>query len=191
MGRPDAVWKRSRDEEAVAMRDVKWRGEPLKQKQIDEGEVTTTKWRPNAKYAWACGEAISRFLEELKNGRLIATKCNQCKRILFPPRMFCEECFKDIDDWVHIKDTGTIETFSISYLGTEANRLKEPILVGVVSIDGASEKMGIMHYFGEVEPKKLRIGMKVKAVWNEPGERTGSILDIKYFKPLDEKEAKQ
>jgi uncharacterized OB-fold protein len=168
------------------MRDAKWRGEPLKQKQIDDGEITSTKWRPDAKYAWACGEAISRFLEEMKNGKLIAKKCDKCERILFPPRMFCEECFVETGDWVYIEDTGTIQTFSISYLSLTAERIKDPILVGVVSIDGASEKMGIMHYFDEVDPKKLKIGMKVKAVWKPPEERVGSILDISYFKPLEE-----
>ena len=175
------------------MKEMKWRGEPLSQEQIDKGEVTTTRWHQNAKYSWACGEAISRFLEELKNGRLIGKKCNKCNRILFPPRMFCEECFVETGDWVYVKDTGTIQTFSISYLGTDASRLKEPILVGVVSIDGATEKMGMMHYFGEVDPevlKKKGIGMKVKAVWKDAKDRTGSVLDIRYFKPLDAKEGK-
>jgi uncharacterized OB-fold protein len=173
------------------MKDVKWKGEQLSQKDYDEGNITFTRWHPNARYAWAAGEAMSRFLEELKNGKLVATKCNQCDRILFPPRMFCEECFRDIDEWVDIKDTGTIETFSISYLDTDANRIKEPILVGVVSIDGATEKMGMMHYFDEVDPKELKIGMKVKAVWKDPEERVGSVLDIKYFKPLESGEGAQ
>jgi len=34
----------------------------------------------------------------------------------------------------------------------------------------------------EVEFEKLAIGMRVKAVFSE--KRVGSILDIKYFKPL-------
>ena len=41
-----------------------------------------------------------------------------------------------------------------------------------------------MHYFGEMKPEELKIGMKVKAVWKPEKERTGSITDIKYFKPL-------
>ena len=69
------------------MKDAKWKGEPLSQEDLDKGNVTFTKWRPNAKYSWAAGEAISRFLEELKNGRMIATKCKECNRILFPPRI--------------------------------------------------------------------------------------------------------
>ena len=52
------------------------------------------------------------------------------------------------------------------------------------SFDGASEGMGIMHMLGEVDPKDLKIGMKVKAVWKKAEERTGAITDILYFKPV-------
>jgi hypothetical protein len=38
-----------------------------------------------AKYAWAAGTAMSRFLEELKNGRIIGRKCARCHRVLVPP----------------------------------------------------------------------------------------------------------
>ena len=170
------------------MKETEWRGKALTSEEIDEGKVTSTRWHPKVKYSWACGKAISRFLEEIKKVKLIATKCDKCGRILFPPRVFCEECFADVDEWVYVKDTGTVQTFSISYLDMDAKRIKVPILVGVVSIDGASEKMGIMHYFGDMKPEELKIGMKVKAVWRPANERKGSILDIKHFGPLKEGE---
>jgi len=44
--------------------------------------------------------------------------------------------------------------------------------------------VGIMHLLGEVAPDDVKIGMRVKAVWKPPEEREGSILDIKYFKPV-------
>jgi hypothetical protein len=98
--------------------------------------------------------------------------------------MFCEYCYKPTDEWVELPDTGTINTYSISYLDPDANRIEEPILIGVISIDGAYPKpMGFMHYFGEMSKDEIKIGMKVKAVWKPPEEREGSITDIKYFKP--------
>lgn len=35
-----------------------------------------------------------------------------------------------------------------------------------------------------VEPKDIFIGMRVQAVWRHEAERTGSITDIEYFKPI-------
>src|SRR5712692_2619698 len=143
----------------------------------------TYKFEP--KYSWAAGVAISKFLDELNQGRIIARKCYGCNRILVPPRMYCEQCYRPTDEWVHVKDTGTVNTFSISSVGTDARRLKTPILVSVVDIDGASPGMGILHNLGEMEPSKISIGMKVQAVWKRAEERQGAITDIRYFRPVE------
>jgi uncharacterized protein len=151
---------------------------------LDNGEVLVTRYIADPKYSWASGEAVGRFLSELKNGRILARKCNKCERILVPPRMFCEDCFRDTDEWVFVKDTGSINTYSIAHVGTDAHRLSEPLFVAVISIDGASELMGFLHLLGEVSEGDIKVGMKVQAVWKPAEERTGSILDIKYFKPV-------
>jgi uncharacterized OB-fold protein len=160
-----------------------WPGNELSAEEFYQ-KVTSVKFRPEAKFSWSAGEAMSRFLAELQNGRLIARTCRKCKRVLFPPRMFCEECFRPTDAWTYVKDTGTIETYSISYIDLDAKRIEEPVYVGVVSVDGASPKMGIMHYFGGVTPETIRIGMRVRAVWKPQEEREGSVLDILHWRPL-------
>ncbi len=165
------------------------RGTHVSTKAFMSGEVTTTWWEPEVQYAWALGPAMSRFLKELKNGKIVARKCRKCKRVIAPPRMFCEYCYKPTDEWVEIPDTGTINTFSKSYLDSDANRIEEPILIGVIELDGASPMHGIMHYFGEMDPDDIEIGMHVKAVWKAEEERTGAITDIKYFRPLTDEEA--
>jgi len=161
----------------------KFAGERLSSEEMKE--VTHEEWAPAVKYAWSCGEAMSRFLNELKKGKLIGRKCHKCKRVIFPPKMFCEFCFRPTDEWVYLPDTGTVMTYSLSYLDKDARRIEEPILVGVIAIDGASEHMGIMHYFSEMDPDDLDFGLKVKAVWKPEKEREGSVTDIKYFKPLE------
>jgi len=40
-----------------------------------------------------------------------------------------------------------------------------------------------MHRLGEVDPKEVKIGMRVQAVWKPAEERVGAITDINYFKP--------
>lgn len=161
-------------------------GETLKSADLKEGRVPTEKLRPKVKFAWSAGIAIGRFLEELKKGKIIASTCSKCGRIMVPPRVYCENCFKPTDGWKYVKDTGAINTYSISYLAADATRLKEPILVAIIDLDGASESMGIIHKLGEVNPKEVKFGMKVEAVWKSPEERVGAITDIKYFKPIKE-----
>ncbi len=159
----------------------------LSNAELKSEDAITFKWRPNAKYVWACGIAYSRFLEELKKGRIIGRGCRECGRILVPPRMFCDTCFRATDEWVYVEDTGTINTYSVSYLDADANRIKDPILVAVIDLDGASEGIGILHYVDpKTDPKDLHIGMKLKAVWKPEKERIGSVTDIAYFEPIKE-----
>jgi len=161
-------------------------GTSLSDADIKEGKVLLTEWHPNLKYAWDAGVAVGRFLEELKQGRIIGTRCDRCGRVVVPPRVFCEWCFKTSDGWVYLKDTGVINTYSISYIAWDASRVEEPTIPIVVNIDGASPGMGFLHLLGEVEPDpaKIRIGMPVQAVWKPAEERVGAITDIKYFRPI-------
>ncbi|MEO0094175.1 MAG: Zn-ribbon domain-containing OB-fold protein [candidate division WOR-3 bacterium] len=159
-------------------------GTGLSSQDFKQKKILTEKWTANAKYGWDCGIAIGRYLSELKNGRIIGIKCHKCNRIVVPPRIFCEWCFKPMDEWVYLKDTGTVNTFSLCYVAWNMERLTEPQIPAVIEIDGASPGMGIMHLISEIDPKKVTRGMKVKAVWRPENERTGAITDIKYWKPV-------
>ena len=156
----------------------------LRQEQIDSGRVLTERWEPNARYAWDAGVAIGRYLEELKAGRLIGRRCDLCRRVVVPPRMFCEVCFRPTDDWVALQDSGTVKTFSLCYVTWDMKRLQQPQIPAVIDIDGASKGMGIMHMLGHVEPEAVQIGMRVRAVWKPAADRQGDITDILYFAPM-------
>jgi uncharacterized OB-fold protein len=172
----------------MSVKIKEWPGTALSSRDLETGRVLTIRHRPRAEYAWDAGVAIGRYLRELKAGRLIARKCGGCGRVLVPPRMFCEECFRPTDSWVYVNDTGTVNTFSVCYVRWDVVRLQEPQLPAVIHIDGASPGMGILHLLGEVRPVEVHIGMRVRAVWQDPAEREGAITDIKYWKPLGEEE---
>jgi hypothetical protein len=153
-------------------------------------------WHIECMYKHAAGFAVSRFLEGLKNGKILGTKCEGCGRVLIPPRIFCEWCFRDVDTWVEHPGTGVISTYSLSYIGTDPRvRFEKPIIVAVIWFDGTVKKAnssrtvlhsaGILHKVQGVDPEKVHVGMRVKPVWRRPEERVGSILDIEYFAPLE------
>lgn len=163
---------------------MKFLGTGLKDEEIREKKVCLTYWRAEAKYAWDCGIAIGKYLAGLKEGKILGVNCERCGRIMVPPRIFCEECFRTIDSWVELKDTGKVNTFSLCYITWNVKTLKEPQIPAVIEIDGATPGYGIMHLLGEVKPEVVKIGMKVKAVWKKEEEREGAITDILYFKPI-------
>ena len=163
---------------------------PLRLKEVREGQVITQEWKARLQYSWDDGPAIGRYLAELKQGRIVARTCRGCQRVMIPPRLFCELCWRPTDDWTFVKDTGVVNTFVVSHVDWKAGRLDikggvRPYTPAVIEIDGASKGMGILHHLDEVDPWKIEIGMKVQAVWKPAEERTGSITDIRYFKPID------
>lgn len=164
-------------------------GVPLKDRDIQEGRVLTTEWRVKAQYAWDTGAALSKFFRGLKEGKIYGRWCPGCDRIVVPPRMFCEWCFRPTVRWVEVCDTGRVNTFSVSYVNWDASRSTVPRVPAVIELDGASPGMGIMHLLGEVGDtleeilRRMKVGMPVRAVWKPPSERQGAITDILYFAP--------
>lgn len=140
-----------------------------------------------ARYAWDAGIAIGHYLNQLKEGRIVGRVCHGCNRTLVPPRMFCEQCFRPTDEWKEVRDTGTVNTFSLAYITWDMRELTDPDIPAVIDLDGASPGIGIMHKLGDVDPEAVHTGMRVKAVWKPAPEREGSILDIAYWAPIDGK----
>lgn len=161
-------------------------GTGLKEEDLKQKKVLVEVWKDTGlSYTWSAGVAIGTYLEGLRKGQLLGVRCRSCKRTMVPPRMFCEECFKTVDEFVPVQDTGTVNTFALCYIKTDASRQKRPQIPAVIEIDGASKGMGILHLLGEVRPADVKIGMKVKAVWKPARERKGDITDIRYFKPME------
>ncbi|MEK7288053.1 MAG: Zn-ribbon domain-containing OB-fold protein [Elusimicrobiota bacterium] len=159
-------------------------GTDLRTRDFKTGAVFFEPYKPKLEYAWDTGKAIGRFLAEIKKGRLAGTHCSKCQRTLIPPRIFCEKCFRDIDKWVTLKDTGIIQTFSVSYVTWDVKRLEKPQIPAVIAIDGATPGYGILHLIKTKDPKTLRIGQRVKAVWKPARQRKGAITDIRYFEVI-------
>lgn len=166
------------------------RGTSLREDDIRTGKALVTEWHPKAQYEFDAGIAISQFLNGLKAGQLLGRKCNACERIVIPPRMFCELCFRRNDAWVELKNTGRVNTFSVSFVNWDASRRQTPQVPAVIDIDGTNPGMGILHLLGEVGDsleevlKRVKIGMAVEAVWKPADQREGAITDIQYFRPV-------
>ena len=161
-------------------------GTSLSERDFAEGNVLFVHDRMKAHYAWDTGVAIGRYLGGLKEGVILGSYCSHCRKTVVPPRVVCEWCFRPMENFVPLQDTGTVNTFSLCYVTWDVKRVKEPEIPAVIEIDGAAPLHGIMHKLGEVDPQKVYIGMRVQAVWKPPEEREGSITDILYFKPLEE-----
>lgn len=160
-------------------------GTPIDAADFKSGKLFSVTYQPRAEYAWDTGPAIGRYLAELQQGRLVGRRCHRCDRTFIPPRSFCERCFGVVEEWVTLPDTGTINTFSICHITWDMQPADPPLIPAVIEIDGTSPMHGILHLVGGVAADRVRIGLRVRAVWKPPAERTGAITDIRHFAPVE------
>jgi len=133
-------------------------------------------------YTWHVGKVGSRFYQEIKdNCKIWGIKCPKCEWVFVPPRETCPRCYCDMGEWVELRDTGTLLTYTVTrYAVPDIQPQKPPFALGIIKLDGASS--GLVHLLGEVSLNDISVGMRVKAVFREV--RQGNYLDIKYFKAL-------
>lgn len=149
----------------------------------DEVENIVYSGRIKVPYKWYVGETGSRFLTALRDKKEIwGTRCPKCGKVYVPPVKSCGTCFTLTDTWVQVKDTGTLESFTVVHYEHAMHPVRAPFAYGLIRLDGASGSM--LHFVKSDNLEDLAAGMKVKAVFAD--ERKGSILDIAHFAPLAE-----
>lgn len=132
------------------------------------------------KFVYTLGHGYQRFFDGLKEGKIVASRCEECGVTYLPPRIYCEECLSEINQFIEINQNGVVLGYTIQNLDKDGNELGEPIIWALIGFEGV--RGGIFHKLGEVDPEEIYIGMPVKPVFKR--ERKGSINDIKYFTKL-------
>lgn len=133
------------------------------------------------RHVYTAGIGGEKFLVELRdNGRIVGGKCRKCKVIYLPPQAYCPKCFSPIDEYVDLGIEGYIKSYTIVRVDMREERLKEPLIIGLVGFRGVLG--GLIHFIKGVKPEELRVGQTVEAVLKPKEERVGSIFDIEYFK---------
>jgi len=139
-------------------------------------------------YRYSMGATASRFFTEIRdNKEIMGIKCSKCSVVYVPPRSTCGRCFSPLNDWVGVSDRGTLETYTRVRYDTPTQPVAAPFFYGVIKLDGADT--GLPHLIGDTNGKEPRIGMCLQAVFKE--ERAGNMLDILYFKPIEEPKGKK
>lgn len=135
---------------------------------------------------YTLGIAGERFFRALKDeGKITGTHCTQCDVMYVPGRLYCERCFAHLDDdaWFDAGTLGDVHTFTVMHIDLAGTPLDTPRVLAFIEIGEADG--GLVHYLGEVDAEAVFVGMTVEAVFKPLEERTGSITDIQYFRPVD------
>lgn len=129
----------------------------------------------------------SAFLRALEQGKLLAGRTGADGKVYFPAREADPATGKQLDQFIELPDVGTVTTFAIINIPFAGQRIKPPYVAAYVLLDGAD--IAFLHLVSDIDADKVRMGMRVKAVWR-PREEWGLGIDnIEYFRPTGEPDA--
>jgi hypothetical protein len=149
--------------------------------------VTAIKTPIRLEFSYTAGRASTRFLHGMAQGKILGQRCPECRKVYVPPRGSCTICGVPTEDEVQVTGKGTVTTFCIVRIPSENLSIDPPFTCAHILLDGAD--LPFFALIQECEFDKVRMGMRVEAVW-VPKEELGPTFEcIKYFRPIDEPDA--
>ena len=102
---------------------------------------------------------VSNFYGFLKQMQFMAAKCNECKTKILPPKPICPNCLSTNLNWIKVKDTGKLLSYTVIHVAPEQFQSLTPYSVGIVEFEECLRLPGMIC---DVSPEKIKIGMKLK-----------------------------
>lgn len=138
----------------------------------------------NLKYSFAAGAATSKFLREIKKGKIVGQRSEVTGFVSVPPRGACPISGTPMIEEVELPETGTVISFTIVHIPIPNAPVKPPFIVANIVLDNSDQTF--IHLVSECDNEKLQIGERVKAVWKDQSEWDLTLENIKYFVPTGE-----
>jgi len=95
------------------------------------------------------------YIEGLKKGEILATKCKKCGEIYYPPQLDCVKCRSSDMEWFSLSKEGELMTYSIVVQKPQGFENYPDYIVGIVK---NKDGVGIMCWVRG----KPRVGSKVR-----------------------------
>jgi len=136
---------------------------------------------------------IGKFLNGLKDKKILANRCPDCGRTQIPPREICAKCRVRCDEFIEVGPKGNVRLLDTAYYASPdpltGETRETPYGLIYVLLDGCKGQDVFTHFLRDDQLDRVEMGWNekkgsiVRPVWAE--ERTGSVFDIKYFE-IDE-----
>lgn len=137
-------------------------------------------------YGWTAGPRATAYLQGLIDGKLLGKRCPSCTKVYFPPRNgTCPMCGVLLgDDDVEVGPAGTVTTFCVVNVPFLGQKIVPPYVAATILLDGAD--IGLQHLILGIDADKVRMGMRVEAVWKDSSQWGPTLENIDHFRPTGE-----
>jgi uncharacterized OB-fold protein len=105
---------------------------------------------------------VAEFATQLKDGRLVGSRCTACGSRAFPPRADCEACMSPDFTLVEVSGRGTVHTYTTISAAPSGFEHLAPYRLGLVDLDDGGRALA---WFGDtLADVDVAIGMPVQVV---------------------------
>ena len=115
--------------------------------------------------------AIPRFWREIPSRyNLYGSKCGSCGALDFPPRAVCPRCGrKSVGkmERVKLKGRGTIVSYTVVHEAPAQYEMMKPYVLAIIEME---EGCRLTSQVIDVEPSKVKIGMRVESAFRKLGQ---------------------
>lgn len=129
-------------------------------------------------YTRSVGPVISRFLTDLREGRIEGIRTID-GRVLVPPVEYDPLTGEALGDFVPVGDSGEVTTWAWVTSPRPKHLLDHPFAWALIRLDGADT--ALLHMVDAGDEARMATGMRVRVRWR--AERKGHITDIACFEP--------
>lgn len=114
---------------------------------------------------------VSRFVDDLAAGKIMATRCKKCQKNFYPPRADCAICMSSEMEWIELKGSGKLATYTTINVPPDhftehyeksvpfAKYRYQPCPIGILEMENGIKIMGWIP-----EIKNISVGMELEAV---------------------------
>jgi uncharacterized OB-fold protein len=106
---------------------------------------------------------IYKFYENLREGKFTTTKCKQCGRVAYPPRVICPECYSDELEWVELPKKGKAAVVVEKWGGVPIC-YKPPLIDAWIDLGEDSPVKHILSRMVNCPPETIKEGYEVQLV---------------------------
>ncbi len=99
--------------------------------------------------------------------RYEASKCNDCGKIFFPPRLVCDQCKSRKFENITLQREGEVKTFTVIHIPPAPFVDEAPYAIAVVEL---KDGVNILSQVSDCEFDEIKIGMPVKLEFRKLSE---------------------
>jgi uncharacterized OB-fold protein len=126
---------------------------------------------------------LAGFVDHLREGKLVASRCSACGATSFPPRADCARCLHDAFEFVPIGPRGVVVSHTTIEAAPAGFEDVAPYALCVVDLEDQGR---LLAWLGEsISPEEVRIGLPVEVVprTRQRGEETRVLYTLEHPEP--------